>query len=173
MQNNSRSVYEAELFNYILELKNCSKPFRRYEAIYLWENYAPKLTFPSGKTLITYLDSLFSKAKTGKPKIRFVQASFSPENFAQYTLQKLNQQIVDYDIIFNYTNLITNYTDTCFQTTNLRIDCTWFFSSSASSNGESFYLSKLNYTFKFPNNPPAKRKFTYLVDIGSMNRDFE
>lgn len=171
MQTTGRVIDEAEVFNGMLDVSNCSKIYLRYDWLNYWRGIAPTLTW-TGNSLVGYIDGLAKKMKTGKPKIRFSFGSLTRgDQFESFRVKRLNKQIANYQILFNLTtsNATTYYTDLCLKITNLRIECTWYFNPSE----EAFWLSKINYTLQFPAYKPAKRFFIYLIDMTSPDWNIE
>lgn len=152
----------------ILDKKNLFKDDLRFEALSFWANNVSELTW-TGPSLITYLDGWIKKVQTAETKTRFVKASIARGSLWNTTIiTRLNQQVSSLRVFSNWTNF-TDLVDTCFKTTNLRIDCTWSFRW----NQTFFGLSQLNYTFLFPNNPTNKQSFIYILNPNSPNWNLE
>lgn len=104
----------------LLPVANCSSDFQRFDAMNLWSNIFPNLTWTGPVTLTGYLDRIIRSAMNYKPKYEYVEASFEVLFRRNFKVETFNDIVlrIEYPIDENMSNISL----TLFKSRLLRID---------------------------------------------------
>lgn len=152
------SILELEfiLGSLLLPFTKCPLQTQRYLAMMNWQSHVASLV-PSGRYTYTYFDAQI-KSLINKPKILFTPASI---NISQWNIDITTVKGTKAGFLLDET-VATTYTDVCFNSSQLLIECTF----DRVNEGASYGLTYLNYTFTFPNVKILKqRKFVYGFNV--------
>lgn len=103
----------------LLPVANCSSIFQRFDAMNLWANIFPNLTWTGPITLTGYLDRIIRSAMNYKPKYEYAEASFEILFRGNFKIETFN------DIVLRIEYPVENMSSinlTLFKSRLLRID---------------------------------------------------
>lgn len=158
----NRAVKEFDILNQIAGA-NCSRALLRKWIHEYWGATYPTLTW-TGSSPLAYVDSFVDRVFVD-PSIKFNFTAIGKIGHNLISIWTVDQRNIRVLPVLEYNSVPTYYTDVCLNITNLQIICTFFYQPSDLT----VTITKLKYKFYFPQNPPSKRHFTYVINTQALN----